>query len=122
MPKPANKLGQQGEDAVRAMLTKRDFIILDTNYHTRFGELDIVARQKDRLYFIEVKTRRSQRYGSGPAALTDQKQDRLRQSANLYRQAKKLTDLPYQFDLVTIEKERDKWRWRWLDNIIEDED
>ena len=55
--------GKRGEAAAIRFLKKRGYSILDTNYHCRSGEIDIVAREKDSIVFVEVKTRTSIEFG-----------------------------------------------------------
>jgi len=60
MPKiftsPTQKTGEIGENIAVKFLMKRGFSIFDRNYTKKWGEIDIVARKKDKLYFIEVKS------------------------------------------------------------------
>ncbi len=53
-----NVLGLQGEELVCSLLTKKNFTIVEKNYSFRTGEIDIIAKNKDVLTFVEVKTRR----------------------------------------------------------------
>ncbi len=53
------ELGTAGEDAARRFLEGHGFRILGQNYRCRWGEIDLIARKKDTIYFVEVKTRRS---------------------------------------------------------------
>lgn len=57
-------VGKKGEDLACSYLENLHYQILERNFHTRFGEIDIIAREKKALIFVEVKTRRSQSYGS----------------------------------------------------------
>lgn len=50
------KIGFLGEKAAEAYLVKQGFSVIDRNYSTRFGEIDIIAERDKRLYFFEVKT------------------------------------------------------------------
>ncbi len=77
-------LGKTGEDAVEKYLKKQKVKILHRNYRTPFGEADIVAKEGEELVFVEVKTRSSDSYGSGAAAVDNAKQRRYRNIANYY--------------------------------------
>lgn len=56
-------LGRQGETMAASYLSAHGYTVLQRNYSCPMGELDIVARQGDVVAFVEVKTRRSLRYG-----------------------------------------------------------
>ena len=77
-------LGKKGEKLVEEYLKKQGFKILKRNYHTPFGEADIVAQDGDEIAFIEVKTRSSDKYGSPAEAVTRQKRERYMQIAKFY--------------------------------------
>lgn len=51
-----NNIGQIGENITKTFLMKQGFSLLETNYRTRYGELDIVAKKDKKLHFIEVKS------------------------------------------------------------------
>lgn len=74
-------LGDQGEDIACQHLTEQGYQILERNWRCEQGELDIVARQHGWLVFCEVKTRRSERFGSPIEAITQAKAERLRRLA-----------------------------------------
>lgn len=56
---PRHRLGRRGEQFAVEHLERRGFVVLDRNYRTRYGELDVVACDDERLVFCEVKTRRA---------------------------------------------------------------
>ncbi|HST40992.1 MAG TPA: YraN family protein [Conexibacter sp.] len=56
---PRHRLGRRGEQLAVEHLERRGFVVLDRNYRTRYGELDVVACDADRIVFCEVKTRRA---------------------------------------------------------------
>ena len=63
-------LGKLGEDLACAELHRRGYEILERRYRTRFGEIDIVARDGDVTVFVEVKARDGDDFGGGAAAVT----------------------------------------------------
>lgn len=83
--------GRLGEELAALLLEERDYEILERNYRSRFGEIDIIARRKDILTFVEVKTRSGEYYGTAAEAVTWSKQQKIRQTAleylNGYRQS-----------------------------------
>ncbi len=78
------KLGREGERAVKDLLEQKGYGILETNFRTRTGEIDIVAAEGDTLVFIEVKTRASTSCGFPEEAVTSLKQQRIRKLAVEY--------------------------------------
>ena len=95
--------GILGEKYARDFLKKRGYRILETNYRCPQGEIDIVARHKDSLVFIEVRTKTSLEFGTPEESITRTKRDRIRSAAFQYQQAH--TDLPQQWriDVVAVE-------------------
>ena len=51
-----NEIGKIGENIAKAFLMKHGFSVLDTNYRTRYGEIDIIAKKDNKIRFIEVKS------------------------------------------------------------------
>ena len=95
--------GIRGEKLARDFLKKRGYHILETNYRCPEGEIDIIARHKDSLVFIEVRTKTSLEFGSPEESITLTKKERLRATASRYRQAH--DDLPplWRIDFVAVE-------------------
>lgn len=84
----AAQTGQVGEEAVARWLRENGYVILDRNYHSRYGEIDIIARDETYLVFVEVKTRDAARKAEPQEAVTASKQRKLIQTALLYLQTK----------------------------------
>ena len=68
-------IGNGGELDAVSFLRRRGFAILDRNYIFNHGEIDVVAKDGDVLVFVEVKTRRSTRFGLPEEAVTPAKQE-----------------------------------------------
>jgi putative endonuclease len=68
------KLGEQGEAIAVGHLKKAGYKIIETNYRTKLGEIDIIAKDKDTIVFVEVKARSSVHFGSPKWAVTPKKQ------------------------------------------------
>lgn len=78
----ARQLGELGEQYAAAWLESQGWQTLDRNWHCRYGELDIVSRDDAGIIvFVEVKTRRTLRYGTPQEAVTSSKQINLRHAA-----------------------------------------
>ncbi len=102
MKDPRKQLGDTGEDLAAAALKKQGYKILERNYLTPLGEIDLIARQGKTLVIIEVKTRKSLRFGSPQEAVSAAKQAKLRRLADYYLKEKRLTGAPVRFDVVGI--------------------
>ena len=96
-------LGKIGEDLACAELQRRGYAILARRYRTRFGEIDIVARDSGTVVFVEVKARSNDEFGGGAAAVTGWKQRRVAQMATDYLARRHNTDVPCRFDVVAID-------------------
>ncbi len=81
-------LGKWGETLAANWLGGQGLEILARNVHTPYGELDVIARQKDVLVFVEVKTRTNTKFGLPEAAITPEKQKHLHDAATYYLQEK----------------------------------
>lgn len=88
--------------ALKYLRKKHSYKILDTNYLTKLGEIDIIAFEKDILVFIEVKSKDSDAFGLPREEVTPQKQRKIINSAQLYMLEKKLSDRQCRFDVVEI--------------------
>lgn len=95
-------LGAQGEEIAVRFLSKQRFRILERNYTTPLGEIDIIARQGRNLVFIEVKTRRSQAFGSPAEAVGPRKQNQIVKAAKWYLASGHGRGLQPRFDVVSI--------------------
>ena len=100
---PRQFLGKLGEDVACAELSRHGYAILARRYRTRFGEIDIVARDRGTTVFVEVKTRDGDRFGDGAEAVTAWKQRRVAAMAVDYASRHRLHDRPCRFDVVAID-------------------
>ena len=97
------QLGLAGEDLAVQTLQKQGYRIIARNYVTPLGEIDVIARQGEFLVFIEVKTRRSPRFGEAREALSPAKQARLQKLAAFYLKQNRLGPVQVRFDVVAID-------------------
>ncbi len=100
---PRHDFGKQGEDLACAELRRRGYAILARRYRTRYGEIDIVARDGGTTVFVEVKARGGGEFGGAAAAVTGWKQRRITAMAVDYLARHGLHDRPVRFDVVAIE-------------------
>ena len=95
-------LGAWGEVQAVDHLRKKGYAILACNYRCRLGEIDIIARRRGIIAFVEVKRRSSTAYGQPAEAVNLQKQARIAQAAALYMQENELDDANIRFDIIEI--------------------
>jgi putative endonuclease len=96
------ELGKKGEEKALRFLKKKGYRIIEQNYVCDLGEMDIIAKDKDILVFIEVKTRTSMAFGPPQLAVNQFKQRQLSKVALHFLKEKKLEDVKARFDVVAI--------------------
>ena len=102
------EFGQAGESLAVRYLKKNGYKILEQNYRTKLGEIDIIAKDRDTIVFVEVKARRSGRFGNPKYAVTLKKQRKISMVALYYLKAVKQNDAKARFDVVAIDSGQDK--------------
>jgi len=95
-------LGRSGEDLAAKHLGKLGYRLLERNYSTKQGEIDLIAVDNDTIVFVEVKTRTNDAYGAPELAVDLRKQGRMVKTALGYLRQKKLHQMACRFDVVTI--------------------
>lgn len=96
------KVGKIGEALAIEHLSAQGYEIRAQNYRTRSGELDLIVQRGKWIVFVEVKTRRSLKFGIPQAAVTSTKQKQISKIALNYLQTHNLLDAPCRFDVVAI--------------------
>jgi putative endonuclease len=113
------KFGEKGEAIAVHHLKKNGYKILETNYSTKLGEIDIIAKDKDTIVFVEVKTRRSVHFGSPKWAVTPQKQKKISMVALYYLKINNQSTAKARFDVVAVISNLDKPRVEVIKNAFE---
>lgn len=111
-----NEKGKEGEEEAIRFLRQKGYLILETNWRVRKLEADIIAMDKERLVFVEVKTRSDTWMGEPEMAVTKGKQRNLIKLANEYIIVKDFKG-ESRFDIVTV---LDQPNGKFLINHIED--
>jgi len=97
-------LGDWGEELAVKFLKKNGFKILERNFRaSHYGEIDIVARDKDQIVFVEVKSKGSEEYGLPEEELTSFKKKHLYRAIQNYFWVKKIESNNWRVDLVAID-------------------
>lgn len=114
--------GLLGEKIARDFLKKKGYIILETNYRCREGEIDIIARKKDCLVFVEVRTRSNLEFGSPEESITPQKTQHLKGTAMYYCQSHDNLPTSWRIDLMAVELNSDNQlkRIEIIENAVEE--
>jgi putative endonuclease len=105
MKKTTKQIGDFGEDRATEYLESLGYEIFERNFRTRFGEIDIIARDGETLCFIEVKAKASDRFGSPAEMITPKKLDRIIRTAKHYVQENDLS-VPWRIDAVLIQGDK----------------
>jgi len=96
------ELGKKGEEIALRFLKKRGYRIIKRNYVCKMGEMDLIAKEKDTLVFVEVKTRTSTTFGPPQLAVNSSKQRQLSKVALSFLKEKQIEDMKARFDVVAI--------------------
>ena len=104
--------GKDAEDHACRYLQARGLQLVQRNYHSRRGEIDLVMQDKDSLVFVEVRYRRQSRFGSAAESIDRRKQSKLIACANHYLQAfPGIAGQPCRFDVVSIGGNMKRIEW-----------
>ena len=102
--------GFEKEKLAEEFLKRNDVIILDRNYSSRFGEIDIIGIKDDFLCFFEVKYRKNELYGYPEEAISKTKMLKICKTASFYlAEHKNLYRYQIRFDVISILGEKIKW-------------
>lgn len=96
------KIGVLGEKWAVDFLKNRNYNIVAINYRCRYGEIDIIARQRDTIVFVEVKTRNSMNFGRGLEAVNYLKQQKIKKVALDFLSKQKTFFPNMRFDVIDI--------------------
>jgi len=102
MEKYNKMIGNIGEQYAVSYLQKQKYKIIDKNYRCNFGEIDIIAIDKDCLCFVEVKTRTTCKYGRPSNAVNLPKRRHIINCAKLYILKKRIGNYRARFDIVEV--------------------
>jgi putative endonuclease len=113
------EVGKFGEKLAMDFLTKKGYKIIKANYKSKLGEVDIIAKDKDCICFIEVKTRFSLEKGLPQEAITKAKQHQITKAALSYLRENNLWDKPARFDVVSVFKDNSQEKLELIQNAFE---
>lgn len=96
-------LGRVGEQKAVEFLKTKGYKIVETNYKTHIGEIDVICKDENTLVFVEVKTRLNDEFGAPSEAVNKKKQDKYFKVATEYLIRTKQTESNCRFDVIEIE-------------------
>ena len=112
------EMGNLGEEIASKYVNENGYQILERNFYTRHGELDIIAKQNDEIAFIEVKTRSNHSYGNPREAVTPIKQKHMYQAAKYYLYKTKQENAFTRFDVVEVYVSKEKIKINHIKQIL----
>jgi putative endonuclease len=113
------KTGVRGESLAVKVLKRNGYKILEQNYRSKLGEIDIIAKERGVLAFVEVKARRTDQFGNPKLAVTPQKQRKISMVALEYLKQTGQMDVKARFDVVAIRLLRDHQEIEIIKNAFE---
>lgn len=114
-------IGQKAEDIAAEYLSEMKINVIDRNYRTRYGEIDIIAKEKKEFIFVEVKAKSTSRYGRPYEMVTGKKQKKLISTSKSYLIEKgfEIENTFWRIDVLSIDYE--KGNIEWIKNAIFEE-
>lgn len=120
------KTGQNAEEIAKHYLLQHGLHYVRSNFHSRFGEIDLIFEDKDTLVFVEVRYRNNIQYGHSFETINQQKQNKIIKTAQYYLQKHRLTEsVNCRFDVIGIEPtkqqakpSRNKHSINWIKNAF----
>lgn len=104
----AVSIGASGEETAVKILKKEGYKILERNYRTKMGEIDIIALDGEYTCFVEVKFRKNDNFGDPGDFIDERKRQKIIKTAQYYAVKKGIYDSPMRFDAVLINAEKGK--------------
>ena len=95
-------IGNYGEDLACSFLKNLGYTILDRNFRTRYGEIDIICSYKDIIIFLEIKSRYTNNYGLPIESVTYSKQKQIIKLSKSYIHLKNLYNFNIRYDIISI--------------------
>ncbi len=96
------EIGAYGENIAMEYLLNKGYKLISKNFRSQFGEIDIIAKEKDLICFIEVKSRYNTNFGFPAQAISKNKQKRIKKTSLLFINKEKLFNLNIRYDVIEI--------------------
>jgi len=112
-------LGQQGEALALKFLQKKGLTLLQKNYRSRLGEIDLIMEDREHVVFVEVRFRSSEDFGGALSSVDRRKQSKLIKCAQQYI-ANEQTSLGFRFDVIAISPSSGRHEIQWIPNAFDE--
>jgi len=96
------EIGDLGEEISEIFLKKKGYLILKKNYRCRLGEIDLIAKNENKIFFFEVKTRTNLKFGYPEESVNEQKVLKLKKLAIFFAVSENINNSDMQFDVISI--------------------
>lgn len=117
-----HKTGKSAEQAACQFLIDKGFRLLQTNYRSRHGEIDIIMHDGDDIVFVEVRSRGNNEYGTALESINKSKIKKIIKTATYFLQKQKwLYKINSRFDVIAIQRKANQWQIDWIKNAFWDE-
>lgn len=113
------QFGKKSESLAVKHLKKNGYKILEQNYRNKIGEIDIIAKEKGTLVFVEVKARKTHVFGNPKWAVTPKKQRKISMVALYYLKDTKQTQVKARFDVVALSSTKNNPQIEIIKNAFE---
>lgn len=117
------KQGEDAENACCQYLKSQGLKLIERNFRSTYGEIDLIMMDKTTLVFVEVRFRKNKDFGGGLESVTKTKQNKLRKTAELYIQ-KHNQSINARFDVVSMSKQthntpgKQQYTYNWITNAF----
>jgi len=112
-------LGSKIEEQAKQFLLQQNLTLIEANFYSRFGEIDLIMIEQDTLCFIEVRHRKSVTYGSAAESITPSKQQKIHKTALFFVQKNpKYQAFNYRFDAVLSQGNHTTPNFEWIKNAF----
>ena len=112
------KFGTVGEKIAQAYLKNNGYEIVETNFYTKKGEIDIISQKDNCIVFVEIKTRNNLEYGTPAMAVNFTKKMHIKNSAIIYIHKNKLYGCNVRFDVIEVIIKNGKCKINHIKNIM----
>lgn len=102
MSQSKQSFGQQGEQLAADHLISQGYAIIAANWHCRYGEIDLIARQGATIVFVEVRTRHANLADAAFASISERKRERIIRAVHLYLAKHHLEESSWRVDVIAI--------------------